>query len=101
MFFIDEFHYHPQIADELELVFGLPVTLEKGESAKVQRSLTTYYRRKKNQPAQELRFDYSREKDLLRNLIRGAHELGSSDIHLEPYEDKCRVVLATIVLCCI
>lgn len=90
-FYIDEFHHQPHIADELELVFGLPVALEKAGSALVQRTLTRYYRRRKDQPKQELRFNAARDKDLLRNLIREAHQLGSSDIHLEPYEDKCRV----------
>lgn len=90
-FYIDEIHYQPRIADELELVFGLPVELQKLDSAKVQRTLTRYYRRKKHQPSQELRFNFGRDQDLLRSLIWEAHQLGSSDIHMEPYEDKCRV----------
>tara|TARA_B100001245_G_scaffold189571_1_gene147739 strand:+ start:9037 stop:10482 length:1446 start_codon:yes stop_codon:yes gene_type:complete len=90
-FYVDELHYRLDLIDELELVFGLPVELEKAESAKIQRTLTRYYRRKKDQPKQELTFNYREEKDFLRNLIREAHELGSSDIHLEPYEDKCRI----------
>lgn len=90
-FFVDEFHHRPDLCDELELVFGLPVELEKANSAKIQKTLTRYYRRKKHQPKQELRFRFNEEKDFLKRLIREAHELGSSDIHLEPYEDKCRV----------
>jgi len=73
------------------LVFGLPVNLIKTDSAKIQRTLTRYYRRKKHQPTQQIRFRYNEETDFLKKLIREAHELGSSDIHLEPYEDKCRV----------
>ncbi len=90
-FYIDELHYREDMAMELELVFGLPVNLIKTDSAKIQRTLTRYYRRKKHQPTQQIRFRYNEETDFLKKLIREAHELGSSDIHLEPYEDKCRV----------
>lgn len=90
-FYVDELHYTPGIEDELELIFGLPVTLERSDSQKIQRSLTRYYRRRKNQPSQALSFDPQREHDFLRDLIGEAHQLGSSDIHLEPYDSKCRV----------
>lgn len=91
IFYVDEFHFQPDLSDELELVFGLPVELVKASSAKIQKTLTRYYRKRKNQPKQELRFQFHEEKDFLKRLIREAHELSSSDIHLEPFEDKCRV----------
>ncbi len=90
-FYVDEFHFRPDLCDELELVFGLPVLLEKVKSNSLQKTLTRYYRRKKHQPKEELRFKFNEEKDFLKKLIREAHELSSSDIHLEPYGDKCRV----------
>lgn len=90
-FYIDELHFSHSLVDELELVFGLPVTLEKADSNKVQRTLTRYYRRRKHQQNVGLNLSYRGEQDFLRKLIMEAHHLGSSDIHLEPYEDKCRV----------
>lgn len=90
-FYIDELHFSHSLVDELELVFGLPVTLEKADSNKVQRTLTRYYRRRKHQQNGGLNLSYRGEQDFLRKLIIEAHHLGSSDIHLEPYEDKCRV----------
>ena len=90
-FYIDELHFSHSLVDELELVFGLPVTLEKADSNKVQRTLTRYYRRRKHQQNGGLNLSYRGEQDFLRKLIMEAHHLGSSDIHLEPYEDKCRV----------
>lgn len=90
-FYIDELHYKDDLILELELVFGLPVVLTKAASEKVQRTLTKYYRRKKHQATQELNLTAEQERDFLRKLISEAHQLGSSDIHLEPYEDKCRV----------
>ncbi len=90
-FYVDELHYSRSLVDELELVFGKAVNLEPSDSRKIQHSLTRYYRRHKNQPSKSLVFDQEREKDFLRDLIGEAHRLGSSDIHLENYEEKCRV----------
>lgn len=90
-FYVDELHYSRGLVDELELVFGTAVELEPSDSRKIQHSLTRYYRRHKGQASKALSFDQEREKDFLRDLIGEAHRLGSSDIHLEMYEDKCRV----------
>lgn len=90
-FYIDELHYSASLVDELELVFGLPITLERADSHKVQRTLTRYYRKRKQQETTGLTISYRGEQDFLRKLILEAHHLGSSDVHLEPYEDKCRV----------
>lgn len=90
-FYADEAHISAGLADELELIFGLPVELVPENTDRIQRTLTKYYRRKNGEASRELHFSYREEKDFLRNLIREAHQLGSSDIHLEPYEDKCRV----------
>jgi general secretion pathway protein E/type IV pilus assembly protein PilB len=90
-FFVDEQKEQMGLQDELEMIFGKPVQLIVSDSAKVQRSLSRYYRKKKNRQREELSFNYKEEKDFLRNLISQAHDMGSSDIHLEPYEDKSRI----------
>ncbi len=90
-FFVDELHYRHDLTDELELVFGLPVELERADSRKVQKTLTRYYRRRKNQPTRELRYSGGQHADFLQDIIREANQMGSSDIHFEPYSDKCRV----------
>ncbi|MCR9155545.1 MAG: GspE/PulE family protein [Bacteroidetes bacterium] len=90
-FYVDELHYSRTLVDELEMVFGKAVDLEPSDSRKIQHSLTRYYRRHKGQKLTSLEFDQAQDSDFLRDLIGEAHRLGSSDIHLEQYEDKCRV----------
>jgi general secretion pathway protein E/type IV pilus assembly protein PilB len=90
-FFVDELHFRYDLSDELELIFGLPVSLEKADSRKVQKTLTRYYRRRKNQPSKTLKYSSQNKSDFLREIIAESSQMGSSDIHFEPYADKCRV----------
>ena len=89
-FYIDEFNYSLDIRDELELIFGEAVVLEKCDTEVLQRSLTKYYRRRKESGQKELRVN-GEGTDFLTTLIREAHHLGSSDIHLEPYQETSRI----------
>lgn len=77
------------LKDELEMVFGREVLLVKTDKAKLQRTLAKYYRNTGAKSKETLNYD--QEKDFLRKLIDEANKLGSSDIHIEPYADKCRV----------
>jgi general secretion pathway protein E/type IV pilus assembly protein PilB len=90
-FFVDELHYRHDLEDELELVFGLPVSLERTDSRKVQKTLTRYYRRRKDQPSRALTYSGGMEADFLQDIIQEANQMGSSDIHFEPYDNTCRV----------
>tara|TARA_R110002072_G_scaffold202476_3_gene360354 strand:- start:1936 stop:3348 length:1413 start_codon:yes stop_codon:yes gene_type:complete len=78
-----------ELKDELEMVFGKEVLLIKTDEAKLKRTLAKYYRNTNKRSKETLNYD--QEKDFLRKLIDEANKLGSSDIHIEPYADKCRV----------
>lgn len=90
-FYVDESVTNSSLVDELEMIFGLSIDLIPSNPEKIQRSLARYYRRQNGKSKRELSFNYNDDKDFLRKLISEAHEMGSSDIHLEPYEDKSRI----------
>lgn len=89
-FYIDELNYSNEVRDELELILGESVVLEKCDSIVLQQSLIKYYRRKKETSSKILSVRED-EDDFLTNLIAEAHHLGSSDIHIEPYDSLSRV----------
>lgn len=88
--YINEVSMGTGLEDELELLFGKTVHLSPLETTAVQEYLGRYYRRpsSSNKPPKT---QTKAGKDFLENLIQEAKELGSSDIHLEPYENNCRV----------
>jgi general secretion pathway protein E/type IV pilus assembly protein PilB len=75
------------LKDELELLLGLEVEFQALPEVELQQLLGQYYRRNR-----EGAFAKSaKEGDFLENLIREARFLDSSDIHIEPYEERARV----------
>ncbi len=75
---------------ELEILLGKTILLEKIPQQAITRLLSTYYFETGN--AHEKKVVQSTDgKDFLNNLIQEARELKSSDIHLEIYEERCRV----------
>ncbi|MDP4209199.1 MAG: GspE/PulE family protein [Bacteroidota bacterium] len=92
-FFIDDTKPVADTRDELELLFGKTVNLEKASPDYIYEVLSKHYRKGYNQPneqSQNLGFSPNSD-DFLVSLITGAHSLGSSDIHIETYEEKCRI----------
>src|SRR5262249_5588495 len=92
-FFIDESKYHESLQHELEILLGKNVSLEQINSNVVTKTLGKYYRKsgasltkKHNKYLSSTSTD-----DFLPTLISEARELGSSDIHIESYEERCRV----------
>ncbi len=77
------------LKDELEMVFGKEIFLEEVEEEVILKSLSKYYRKSATKSKETLTYDD--DKDFLRKLINEAHDLGSSDIHIEPYAENCRV----------
>ncbi|MDB5011811.1 MAG: ral secretion pathway protein GspE [Daejeonella sp.] len=76
---------------ELEIVLGKDIQLEKIASDEINRLLSTYYfRENKGHQLQKLNYPPEGD-DFLNDLIREAKGLKSSDIHIEIYENKCRV----------
>ncbi|WP_299550669.1 GspE/PulE family protein [Seonamhaeicola sp.] len=80
---------HPSKAlkQELEIVLGKQIKLLKDSSENIQQYLTTNFRQQSNNVKEHL--EYSA--DFLEKLLLRAKHIGSSDIHFEPYETKCRV----------
>ncbi len=76
------------IQDELELIFGKEIRFEEVENELFGKTLGKYYRRDERQGAAKV---IKESDDFLTSLIQDAKHLGSSDIHIEPYEEKRRI----------
>ena len=91
-FWIDEVQDADQVATELEMLFDQAVQLDSLASEHIQQALSQYYRKTQshsNTPQQSQVL--SKSDDFLDNLISEAKTLGSSDIHIEPYQHHCRI----------
>jgi type IV pilus assembly protein PilB len=90
--FIAEDKFHPHLADELEMLFGKPIVLEQTASSIIQKTLGKYYRNTTTHSVvKQVGAGNVKADDFLPMLIAEAKNLGSSDIHIEVYEEKCRV----------
>jgi type IV pilus assembly protein PilB len=90
--YADEEKFVSSSKDELEMLLGKEVTIEKISSAVISKTLGKYYRKNSLQPsAQRSQQRTLKGDDFLPMLISEARNLGSSDIHIEAYEEKCRV----------
>ena len=76
------------LKQELQIVLGKPVFLEKKETSILSAYLEKNYR-KRNNTEQKSSLQYS--EDFLLNIIHEAKEIGSSDIHFEVFERQNRV----------
>lgn len=77
----------PGLRQELQILFGFEISLEKESRDVIQSFLTLNYRQVTTAETEELNF----KNNFLQQLLQTAKDYGSSDIHLEPYEDRCRV----------
>jgi general secretion pathway protein E/type IV pilus assembly protein PilB len=90
--YISEDKFHDQLVDELEMLLGKKIALEKIAATIVQKTLGKYYRNTNvNASIKQVGADNIKADDFLPMLIGEAKNLGSSDIHIEVYEEKCRV----------
>lgn len=76
------------LIEELEVLLGADVVVERVPAAVLQPLLSQYYRRQAREEKSKV---LDQQQDVLDQLIQEAHQLGSSDIHIETYEHKCRV----------
>ena len=94
--FADETKFNRQMAEELELLLNKRISIEKISSVIFNKALGKYYRKISNDDFKKSVAapisDYASDGFLLK-LIREAKSLGSSDIHIEIYEERCRVRL--------
>jgi len=80
-----------QLSDELEIVLGKNISLEQQPLSTISMLLNKHYL-KENGQHQFQKMSLAIEGDgFLNDLIREARSLKSSDIHIEIYEEKCRV----------
>jgi general secretion pathway protein E/type IV pilus assembly protein PilB len=80
-----------QLADELEILMGKNIVLHPIETSEMARLLNQYYLKEEEGTAvRQLNHDHASD-NFLEQLISEAKRLKSSDIHVERYEEKCRV----------
>ncbi|MCX2679353.1 GspE/PulE family protein [Galbibacter sp. EGI 63066] len=75
------------IVSELEIILGYKVKLKKLKEEEFFPYLSSNYRKNKKDQNQTLTYTA----DFLERILITAKETGSSDIHFEPYETKCRI----------
>lgn len=94
VFYADKEKVNSSVSDELEMLFGLTIKIIPTSSTLIQKTLGRYYRiTHKNRIAETVSFEGGNSEDFVYKLIAEADELGSSDIHIEKYEERCRVRL--------
>lgn len=89
-FYIDQQTSISSTKEELEMLLGTNVTLVEMPSDWIQQMLSTHYRRQSESQKREQVFSGDSD-SFLPKLIGEAKQLGSSDIHIEIYQEKCRV----------
>lgn len=75
------------LENELSVVLGYSIKTEKETTEKLNRYLSTNYRKSKATAISTIHYSA----DFLEKIIVNAKEIGSSDIHFEPYEKQARV----------
>jgi len=92
--FIDTTQDRNNIKEELEILLGKEILFEDAEPEMIRKTLVKYYRkgRKERKSKTAVSLDY-RSEDFLIDLIDEANSFESSDIHIETYEETCRVRL--------
>jgi type IV pilus assembly protein PilB len=72
---------------ELRVVFGKKIELIPETTENIKNYLATNFRKRNINKAESLHYS----NNFLEKLLRSAKDIGSSDIHFEPYEYTCRV----------
>ncbi|WP_340064271.1 GspE/PulE family protein [Ascidiimonas aurantiaca] len=76
-----------ELKAELSVVFGKTVQLLAEETQVLDIYLSSNFRKSRSSRSENLTFT----PDFLEKVLQTAKEIGSSDIHFEPYEEKCRI----------
>lgn len=75
------------LKQELQVVLNKNIKLIEDTSENIQQYLSVNFRQRNQNQTEDLHFST----DFLEKLLFTAKDIGSSDIHFEPYEHKCRV----------
>ena len=79
------------LSAELEILLGLDISLDPIPAGQIARLLSKYYLKENAAHGSAQMYIANNADDFLINLIGEAKNLKSSDIHIESYENKCRV----------
>lgn len=74
--------------EELEMLLGRKIEFEIVNEATIHSTLNRYYQRSTKDTIQTYQH---KSDDFINDILHEARELGCSDIHLEAFENKCRV----------
>lgn len=81
-----------ELSAELEILLGAGIKLEQIANEQIAKLLSKYYIKDNAiSGSAQLQINTNNADDFLLNLIQDAKNLKSSDIHIESYENKCRV----------
>lgn len=75
------------LKQELQVVLGKHIELVPESTENIQQYLSTNFRKQQHTQKEDLHYT----SDFLEKLLLTAKNIGSSDIHFEPYEHRCRV----------
>ena len=75
------------LKQELRIVLNKDIELVEETTENIQNYLSSNFRQRQNFKSEDLHYST----DFLDKLLMSARDIGSSDIHFEPYEHKCRV----------
>lgn len=91
--YISDNKIQEEVSEELEMLLGCAINFEQMNSDVIRKEIAKHYRQPTDSRAQTRRisFDSADSRNLLINLIQEAMQLGSSDIHIEAGDQKCRV----------
>lgn len=90
-FYIDEQADRESSQSELEIVLGKTIRLTPVSTGEINKLLAHNYRKSQGEIKQKTAQVNGSGDEFIPGLIQEAKELGSSDIHIEIYEDKCRI----------
>jgi len=80
-------HTSENLKQELQVVLGKKIELIPESQENIEHYLALNFRKRKTNKTENLHYS----NDFLEKLLLTAKDIGSSDIHFEPYENSCRV----------
>ncbi len=90
-FLMSEHCSSDKIKDELEIITGYQVKIETINDSLFSQTLGKYYRKSDVAQSESLTINIDKSSDFLMKIIYEAKSLGSSDIHIEKYDDTARI----------
>jgi len=90
-FYVREGQDMDAIREDLEVILGDTIVLHSAEKVWLEKFLGKYYRRSGNNSKDKKTAQVGQKDDFLLRIIHEARVAGSSDIHIEIYEEEARV----------